>query len=477
MLQSALVIAAAVTVLAAIALRKGVEGALGCFAFLMVLLPVRVALPLALNVTPQRAMVWTLLVCYLMESRPSDSIPRRYALHGLIALQMLWYAVSTWNSVVPETSFKSAFGQIVEYFPIYYILTGSLRRTESVDRILRGVVGGIFVCCCLGVVESYTGWNLVDVCFPRLQGNFDLDAFQDIQRGQRIGATYPHPILYGTALASAYPMALYLLSRARSGKERVLLWAGLALMALNLFKTVSRGPWIVGALSVLCYGLLAVAPKTKRTVGVLALLAVAVCLVRPGVWQTIADLFVATYDHNSPVALSYEYREHLWTESMAQLATHPERALWGFGKSSFYSLGLSSMWDDGKVRPLLSCDSSWIEILMDTGWIGLAITGALLLKPLRLAAAAWRRAPREQRDRLLLLSVALGGYYLEMVSVAIYSSWCPNVYMLWMLLAMATSSAVMAAQAQQPARRVRAPRVISIGVSRPPAEAAWERVP
>ncbi|MDR3762502.1 MAG: O-antigen ligase family protein [Acidobacteriota bacterium] len=464
MILTAIVIVGAVLVLAAAVHRLGLEGALGCFAFLMGLLPVRVALPFLIDVTPQRALVWTLAAFYLMQGgRQARKLPRRYALQGLIALQLVWYAVSTWNSVTPLVSLKSAFGQVVEYFPIYFVLAGSITSAATVDRILRGIAYAVLVCCCFGAVEAYTGWNVVDACFPHVAGNFDLNPYQDVQRGLRIAVTYPHPILYGTALAGAIPIALYLLSVARTRKERVVLWVGLALMALNLFKTSSRGPWAVGALAVLSFGLLCQAARVKRAVAVMAVLALLVCVARPGVWKTISDLLATTYDHNSPVAMSYEYRSHLWHESTAQLAAHPERALWGFGKASFFSLNLTSQWEDGKVRPLLSCDSAWIEILMDTGWIGLAITGALLLKPLRLLAALWRRAERTQRDRLLLLAVLLATYFLEMLSVAIYSSWCQNVYTLWILMAAAVSTVSLLQQkSKAPARPAVGARIIRV---------------
>ena len=469
MLQTFLLITGAAVALLMASRRKGVEGALPLFAFLMVLLPVRAALPFVIDITPQRALIWTLMLLTLAQGRRGLARgTRRESLLGLCALQMAWYVVSTWNSVLPILSFKSAFGQAVEYFPIYFIFAGVITHAATVDRILRGIAAGLAVCCCLGVVEAYSGWNVVESCFPHIAGNFDLNPYQDVQRGLRIGVTYPHPILYGTALAAGIPILLYLLTQQRMLHESVLLWAGLALMAFNLFKTSSRGPWAIAALSVAGLAALSTTGRVRRTVGALAVTAVLVCVLRPGVWMTIANLYTSTYDRSSPVALSYEYRSHLWRESTAQLAAHPERALWGFGRGTFYSLNLTSQWDDGKVRPLLSCDSAWIEILMDTGWAGLAITAALLLKPLRLVAQSWRRAPRPMRDRLLLLMVLLAAYYLEMLSVAIYSSWCQNVYTLWMFLGLATSSVrLLRQEARSAGRRVRTVRPLPVAPREP----------
>ena len=102
---------------------------------------------------------------------------------------------------------------------------------------------------------------------------------------------------------------------------------------------------------------------------------------------------------------------------------------------SFYDLHLEGMLN-GKPYAFLSCDSAWMELLVETGYVGLGIISLLLATPAWRAWKDFRTLPRPDRYLSLTLSVAMVTYYFMMLSVAMYA-WGQNGYMLWIVIASA----------------------------------------
>ena len=99
---------------------------------------------------------------------------------------------------------------------------------------------------------------------------------------------------------------------------------------------------------------------------------------------------LATFDPTSPLGSSYEYRYVLRELAVKAVSKDMGRALWGYGMESFYYLGLQGNLY-GKPYRFLSCDSSWVELLVETGYVGLIIVAALLFSP---AWEAWKEFRR-----------------------------------------------------------------------------------
>jgi O-antigen ligase len=227
-------------------------------------------------------------------------------------------------------------------------------------------------------------------------------------------------------------LGLYLLTTTKEVGKRVFLWIGLLLMFLNIYKTSSRGPWLAVILS-FGFFLLLGHNRLRKYLVVLAALTVLVLVIRPGVWDTLANIYYGTVDPTSPLGSSYEYRyalRHVATKAVSQST---ERAIWGYGLESFYGLHLQGELN-GKPYAFLSCDSAWLELLVETGYVGLVIISSLLIAP---AWNAWKdfghlRSP--DRYLSLTLLVTMVTFYFMMLSVAMYA-WGQNGYMLWILIA------------------------------------------
>lgn len=418
---------------------KGLEESLPFVAFMVVISPLDCSIPLPglFDLNTNRLILIALIALYFFgHKRDRYSPPLAHTpLKVLISIHILWMLVSTINSTEPIISLKMMLSSVFEYYILYFILTKTISKLTTVRQILYAMVLGAIICSVLGAIEAYRGWSILTY-FPARQHLFSGAAIfaHDEERGLRVRATFPHAILYGEALAMAIIWALYLIATAARKKEKVWLWAGVALMFLNEFKTASRIPWSALGASM---ALLFVASETRiRTyICILALLSTSVCIVRPGIWHTIKGLYDATFDVSSPTGSSYEYRWALLTVGKQALAKDFFRSLWGYGSGTFYDLHLRGTFLGKPDHEFLSCDSSWIELMVETGYVGFLIIALLLGAAARVGTRnSWKLTqPHSLLSRVMVITLL--SFYYSMTSVAIYG-WGQNGYMLWILIAL-----------------------------------------
>jgi len=425
----------AVGILIYLAKSRGLERALPFVAFVFTVIPREavITLPGLFDLTCQRLLLVVLIVLYAV-------LPRKRTTGGgfatplkwLIGIHICWCIVSTANSVVPILSVKKMIGEVVEYYFLYFVFVRTISDVRTVRRILFAIAAAVIVCSVFGAVEAYTDWRLLD-WFPSVRYRFSSWNLNDAnERGTRIQTSFAHPILFGAGLVMGITLALYLVTTTKQGGKRAFLWVGLLLMFLNIYKTSSRGPWLAVILSFVFFLLLG-HNRLRRYLAVLAVLSVLVMVARPGVWDTLANIYIGTVDPTSPLGSSYEYRYALKRVVAKAVSQSPERAMWGYGMESFYELHLEGDLN-GKPYPFISCDSSWLELLVETGYVGLLIISTLLITPAWKAWKDFKRLPRPDRYLSLTLLVTMVSYYFMMLSVAMYA-WGQNSYMLWILIA------------------------------------------
>jgi O-antigen ligase len=333
-------------------------------------------------------------------------------------------------------SIKKMVSESIEYYVLYYVFVRVVTNRGTINRILFAIVAAVIVCSALGAVEAYNNWAVID-WFPRVTHHFDGWSVQVefSGRGQRVATTFAHPILFGAGLVMAIVLTLYLLKVTSGIGKKALLWGGLLLMFLNIYKTSSRGPWLGLILS---FAALFIWEKGRgrRYLTMIGILSMTVLLIRPGIWETLGNMYVGTLDPNSPLGSSYEYRYALRDLAVKTVSKSAERALWGYGMESFYYLGLEADLN-GKPYKFLSCDSAWVELMVETGYVGLLIVGAILLVPPWFAWNSLRRSPHSgDRVQLYLMTIMLA-YYFMMLSAAMYG-WGQTGYILWMIIAAST---------------------------------------
>ena len=418
-----------------VASRRRLEDALPLFCFLLILMPFesRIVVPGAFDVSTERVALVTLLAlfCARRQQAGRKSIP----LKGLIFLHIGWALCSTFYSLSVATSTKQLIAQVLEYYLLYYILLRVISEVQTVYKIVYAMMIAMGVCCIFGLVEAYASWSILSIFPSKLwitYGRAD-PLYIEWGRGLRIRSTFPHPILFGDALAMSIPLTLYLLSIWKRRWQRIALWVTVLLMFWGVYKTSSRGPWIaVGTSCVLLYIL--VNNRVRKYLTVVVLLSVIVLATRPGIRQTIVNLYESTLDSGSPIGSSYEYRHALWEAVTNAVAKEPGRALLGYGLGTFRELGLKINFLHS-VQRWYTCDNNWASFLYETGYVGLLIIGVLLFKPLLMTLRSYQRLPRPEKYFSGVVFITLAAFYFMLLSVAGYS-WGQQGFMGWILISL-----------------------------------------
>lgn len=424
----------------AVAARRSLENALPVFCFFLILMPLeaRLVIPGLFDFNTMRVSLLTLLALYLYHERPGgDDAP--LPLKSLIFLHVSWAVCSTLYSLSIATSAKQLISQVIEYYLLYFLFVRIITRVSTIYNIVFAMVMAIGICSIFGVVEVYARWSILRI-FPQnlwITYNGGVDPlYIEWGRGLRIRSTFPHPILFGDALAMAIPLTLYLLSIWERRRERILLWISLALMFWAIYKTSSRGPWIA---TVLCGALLfiMVPTRVRAYLLVLALMATTVLLTRPGVWATIAGLYQSSTDASSPVGSSYLYRDALNDAVKTAVGKEPGRALLGYGLGTFRERGLDINFLN-TVQRWYTCDNNWALFLYETGYVGLFLIAVLLFAALWITFRTYWQLPPPESYFSATIFISLSGFYFLLLSVAGYS-WGQQGYMAWILIAISVS--------------------------------------
>ena len=431
----------------AIAARRSLENALPVFCFFLVLMPLeaRLVIPGLFDFNTMRLSLLTLLVLYLYHGR-SNSNDSALPLKSLMLLNVTWAICSTIYSLSVTTSAKQLISQVVEYYLLYFLLVRTITRVSTIYNIVFAMMMAMGICSIFGVIEVYARWSILRI-FPQnlwITYNGGVDPlYIEWGRGLRIRSTFPHPILFGDALAMSIPLTLYLLSIWERRRDRILLWMSLVLMFWAIYKTSSRGPWIA---TILCGTLLFIMARNRvRTyLLVIALMAAAVLVARPGVWSTIAGLYESSTDASSPVGSSYLYRDALNNAVKSAVGREPARALFGYGLGTFRELGLDINFLN-TVQRWYTCDNNWALFLYETGYVGLFLIAALLFAALWIAFRTYWQLPPPESYFSGVIFISLSGFFFLLLSVAGYS-WGQQGYMAWILISIAVSYSRIALQ-------------------------------
>jgi DNA integrity scanning protein DisA with diadenylate cyclase activity len=416
--------------------RRRLENALPVFCFFLVLMPLesKLVIPGLFDFNTMRLSLATLLVMYCVKPKPvrREKIP----LKVLMILHIVWAVLSTMYSLLVITSVKQLLSQVLEFYLMFFLLVRLITEIETIYKMLYAMILAIGICCILSIGEVTASWTILRL-FPSsnwITYNGGLDPlYSELGRGLRVRATFPHPILFGDALAMTIPIAFYLQGNWAKGKRRFIIWAIIILMFWSIYKTQSRGPWLAtGMCSIMLF--MMIRKGVRKYLLTTALLALTVLLARPGIWQSVYDLYQASTDPTQPVGTSYLYRHALSEAISRAVQKSPERMLFGYGLGTFRELGLDIDFL-GEVKRSYTCDNNWASFEYETGYGGLAIIAILLFCPLCMAFRNYLRLPKPESMLSGVLFISIAGFYFLMLSVAAYS-WGQQGYMNWIFISM-----------------------------------------
>jgi hypothetical protein len=418
------------------AIVRGFESVLPQAAFIIVVLPFesQIRLPGLFDLTTQRLVIMVLAALYATHGMRERALgdERKLPLKYILSLLLVWMAISSASSVVKEVSFKATLSQLLDFIVPYYIYSRTISKVETVHKILWAFVAALGLCSVFGCLEVYQGWRVLTL-FPPAAHRFGDMAGAVADRGVRAQSTFGHPILFGAALALCIPLALYLVTLAKTSREKVSLWVMIMLMFACIYQTTSRGPWLALTLSLLIL-LLFGDGAIRKYLMIVSMLIVVVLVARPGVFKTISDLYGNTRNPDTAQGESYQWRYTLYVVAERELGESVGRAMVGFGPESFPYLGLVTEFG-GKTVSVDSCDSSVVELMMDTGYVGVGIVGVLLLKVAIVAIAGYRRMQKPRNMLYLVLFSNVCAFSLLMTNVQLFG-WGQQSFVLWILIAL-----------------------------------------
>lgn len=250
-----------------------------------------------------------------------------------------------------------------------FVLFYAFSRLAGKDRVVE-VMACFFLSCAvmapIAIFEASKGWLL----YTGLASQWgDPNDFSFIGRGGtlRAQAATGHSLNLGYLLAMAIGFFLYLRSRLAT---RALGWFALAVLAVALYMTGSRGPWLTAAFAVLLVVLLRPnAARSLPSAAFIGLLLIAVMYVTP-LKEAVLDRLplIGTADQDT-----VEYRQQLAEVSWGLIKQNP------FFGDPFVYLQMESL---RQGQGIIDIVNGYLYTALFSGLVGLALQVGMLLVPL-----------------------------------------------------------------------------------------------
>ena len=417
-------------------LRRDLDSGMRLIFALLVFLPtsLRIELPGALpQLTIQRILI---LIAFVFLLRNAPSVPRKWPIPNLTLITL--FGITQGVSLVFGAQFipgLKGFSSYILEVALFYVLMNLYIMTEpNLLRLVCSICYGLAAVAVLATIEKFSGTNLSELIAPS-------GGLAEIK--QEITSTYPHRIALGYAMAMGVPLALAASTQFRSARTRRLLY-GIALLSIGAaYFSMSRGPWLGMGLGLIGIGILGGTLLRKRLLQI-ALLSAAVLVLRPGVLETITNLYTASFDENAQKHGSLATRWQLWTVAWTEIQVSPERFLFGFGPVSTESMDLSQYWYgtegwSASVSKIgyTSWDNNYACDLIELGVVGLALEVTLLLAIVGTVLREWRASDAEGRILLSGIGLACAVFMFAMTNVYIFA---PQLkYLFWALVAIGSN--------------------------------------
>jgi hypothetical protein len=275
-----------------------------------------------------------------------------------------------------QTQAVKSLSYFLSFLVVYVLVTSTVDSLAAVDLLVRVLVVGGAIVAVAALYESRRRYNVfqhLNTWVPFLDRTQDV-ANARIRGGRlRVVASAQHPIALGAALVMAVPLALYLVSRARTRARSLVWWAAALIVLTGAVATISR------TVVLMAIGMVAVALLARRSVlfrysPVLLALAVAIHFGSPG---AVTHLYRAFFPHQG-LSQSQEVRSGgVGSGRLADVA--PGFRAWeqvpffghGLGTGvSAGTVGTGAIVDPNTGAPIIF-DNQYLNSLVSIGAIGI----------------------------------------------------------------------------------------------------------
>jgi hypothetical protein len=402
---------------------------------LLVFLPdsIRIGLPAGLpQLTIHRILIVVAFI-FLIKNRSPDR--RRWPIPNIRLV--LLFGLSQLVSLCIATQFvpglKGVFSYAIEVVLFYVLITEYVQTESDIVRLLSSICYGLFAVAVVATIDKYLKIDLVEIFLP----------FRSSEWKEGITATYPHRILLGYAMVMGLPLSLALSTHIKEITQRRVM-NGIAILLIGAtYFSMSRGAWI--GLGVGVVGLVLVGGRSmQKKLIIIAALAAALLILRPGVKETIRDSYLETVDEDTVKGGSYEYRWQLWGVAWKEIQVSTERLLFGFGPVSTESMDLTDYFRGREgysssmtILGYTSWDNNYASDLIELGVVGLTFEAILHFSIVWILINNWRKSDPKNRVLQGAIMIACLIFMLAMTNVFIFS---PQLkYLFWTLVAVGSN--------------------------------------
>jgi len=313
------------------------------------------------------------------------------------------------SSVVPQESMKNLIFWCIGGVAFLFAFDTSAKG--GAESIVWPVLAGAALSSLVGIYQYFSGWQTpsawVDIKFE--------------DELVRIVGTFTNPNYFAEMLGLALPLALALLVRNKSLRDKsiLLLYSGLEAIALVL--TWSRGAWL-GFLA--SFALMAIF-FDKRLLVLGLIVGVAVLAFAPSI---VIERFLSSFSFEDS---SNAYRVSVWRGSLTLLRDHLFRGI-GLGAMAF-----SEIYPEYMIiqTPSLHSHSLYIQMLIELGFLGFVTLAWFLLASIWYSLGSLRVVKGKGIERwtytgiLVACMSALAGHLIQ--GVIEYTWYNPQVMVIF----------------------------------------------
>ena len=336
---------------------------------------------------------------------------------AMLIVMALYISMVVTSILVQEslTDYRSNRTRVVQVFlGLAFFLGGYIyfERWEQIRTFLRFMLGGAFAFGLLALVEYI---------FPApLYYNVYLKLFPSI--GRRVGRAlvehrvfgpFDNPIVFGAWLGMFLPLAIYSALYAKTPRRRFWSWAGVFLLAVAVFCTGSRGPFLACVIAVALFPWLS--GRRRQAIVTLATVVAGVFYVM-FVGPQIAKLLPANnlvtrfvdpagsvYSGKTALSTMENARFESWRDAINIWRQHP---WFGIGAGDWVEYRRRSV--STRTLTIVSSYSPYLEALAETGVFGFASLMLLLWITFVYDIRAWRATPPGSRQAWVAALICSG---------------------------------------------------------------------
>ena len=353
---------------------------------------------------------------------------------------LVLFGVAQCASLLAGSYFGAGLSQVIDYameVALFFVLMTAYiqREPQIVTRLIAAVCYALAAVAVLAALQKYLNFVPVPALIP--------DASRAWMEDTDIASTYPHRILFGYAMAMGTPIALAFASGISERPKRLRMYGIALLLVGGTYLSMSRGPWL--GLGIALVAMAALGGKAlRKKLALMALLTAVVLIVRPGVRDTITNLYQETFDEDSQKAGSYQTRWELWDVAWTEIRRTPTRFLFGLGPASAEFMDFTGYFEgEGSTSALVklghtSWDNNYASDLIEFGVVGFTFELILFASIARALFRNWLRADQDSRALRAGLGSSCVVFFFAMSNVFIFS---PQLtYLFWTIVAIGSNS-------------------------------------